>query len=249
LIPADTDRGGVIVRPEDIKALTFDVGGSVFDWQTPIRAAIIDLNSDRGTDINEAEFALDWRAEFFKVLGAVRDGSRPWMSADAILRAALDELDGRYRTLALSGGDKESLTRVWHHMHAWPEVPEAVARLRTRYPVVVLTILSVSIVIDCSRRSGLAWDAILSGELIGHYKPDPECYLAAARLLQLEPREVLMVAAHPGDLQAARNVGMGTARMAPNLEEPDMGGIDIDPKQTDDFFAENYNDLADQLCG
>ena len=229
---------------EGVKALTFDVGGSIFDWQTATRSAVRQLAQERGVTVDDAEFAFTWRRRMFEQLGEVRSGARPWQNADQIHRAVLDELAEQFPALALDAGDRDALNRAWHRMGVWEDVPDAIKRLRERYVVSILTVLSLAIVVDSSKFAGIDWDAYLSCEFLGCYKPDAEAYQTAARLLGAEPAETMMVAVHPPDLAAAARAGLRTAYVKPKLEEAGSRGA------TDafDIRAEDYRDLARQLC-
>lgn len=231
----------------EIEALTFDVGGTVFDWQTAIQRRVRPMAQTRSAGIDVAQFAMDWRARFFQLLAEVRDGKRAWCSADALQLASLEELSGTYAPLKLDDTDRADLVEVWHSMDVWPDFPEALARLRTRYRVVVLTVMSFAIVVDSSRHAGISWDGILSGEFMRHYKPDPEAYLEAAERIRVAPGNTMMVAAHPFDLRASMRAGFRTAYVRPKLNEP-LGVDDKDPSDFD-IQADDFTDLANQLVG
>ena len=226
-----------------IKALTFDVGGSVFDWQTATRKAVRGIADARGVEVDDGAFAMTWRRRMFEELGKVRRGDLPWQNADQLHRAVLDELADAYPQLELTARDRDDLNRAWHRMGVWDDVPEALRRLREHYIVSILTVLSLSIVVDSSRHSGIDWDAYLSCEFLGVYKPAAEAYQMAARLLGAEPHEVMMVAVHPGDLLAAQRAGMKTGYVKPKLWEPGAEG----PTDGFDVSAEDYGDFARQL--
>ena len=228
-----------------VKLLTFDVGGSVFDWQTSTRTAVGELASARGVEIDVAEFCFTWRRRMFEQLTKVRHGEISWRNADQLHLDVLDELAGTYPQLNLSTQDKVDLNEAWHRMGVWEDVPAALVRLRDHYTVSILTVLSMSIVVDSSKHAGIDWDAYLSCELLGVYKPEAEAYQKAASIFRLEPSETMMVACHPPDLAAAQRAGLKTAYVKPKVwemgSEGDYSGFDI--------IAEDYSDLADQLCG
>ena len=230
---------------DDIKVLTFDVGGSIFDWQTATRTAVRTLASERGVAVDDRAFCFTWRRRMFEQLAEVRHGKRPWQNADAIHRAVLDELAEEYPSLELTADDRDALNRAWHRMDVWEDVPESLVALRERYVVAILTVLSLSIVVDSSKHAGIDWDAYLSCEFLGVYKPEAEAYRAGARLLGATPEETMMVAVHPPDLAAAQRAGLRAAYVKPKLEEMgsrgDTGGFEV--------IAEDYRDLARQLCG
>ena len=227
-----------------IKALTFDVGGSIFDWQTATRQAVRALADARGAAVDDAEFAMTWRRRMFEELSRVRSGELPWQNADQLHRAVLDELADAYPQLELSEPDRDELNRAWHRMGVWDDVPAALEQLREHYIVSILTVLSLSIVVDSSRHAGIDWDAYLSCEFLGAYKPDAVVYRTAARLLGAEPDEVMMVAVHPGDLLAAQRAGLKTAYVKPKLWEPGAEG----PTDVFDISADDYGALARRLC-
>jgi 2-haloacid dehalogenase len=232
-----------------IEALTFDVGGSVFDWKSAVRQEVEARARALGTDVDSEAFAIDWRRGMFELLDQIQKGQIPRLNADEMHRSALDAVIPKYSNMALSSHNLDEMNQVWHRMPVWPEFPAALNRLKTRYRVVVLTILSFAIVVDSSKFNGLTWDGILSCEFLSHYKPDKEAYLAACRLLGLPPEQVMMVAAHPLDLKAAGAAGLRTAFVEPKLAEPDRPGLRTEPTpEAYDYYAQNYTELADQLC-
>ena len=195
---------------EKVKGLFFDVGGTVFDWKNTIREEIQRLADEKGDVIDSEAFAIDWRGAMFRVHNRVRQGDLPWMNADEMHLRALDSMAGKYPLL--SGIDGEALVKAtWHRLRAFAGAQGAITRLRTRYTVVVLTILSWESIVSSSKAAGVQWDGILSCEFLGYYKPSLQSYRKAVRLLGLKPEEAMMVAAHEGDLAAARTAGMHTA--------------------------------------
>lgn len=230
---------------DEVQALAFDVGGTVFDWQTATQTAVGELASSRRVDLDVAAFCLEWRRDMFRQLRRSRRGDAPEMNADELHRFVLDDLGQRYSALELTESDKDGLVEAWHHMDSWPDFGPGLQRLRTNYTCVVLTVMSWSIAVDCSRRNALHWDGILSCEVLGAYKPEPEAYRRGAELLRLEPHEVMMVASHPGDLRASMEVGYRTAFVAARHDEP--GGTDDGNPEDFDVLADDFTDLADQL--
>ena len=230
---------------DQVKALTFDVGGTVFDWQTATRNAVGTLAESRGAEIDVPAFCLKWRGDMFRRLAKVRSGELPWMNADDLHRAVLDPIGDDYPELGLTNADKDGLTEVWHNMESWPEFGPALPRLRSRFTVTVLTVLSWSIAVDCSKKNDLWWDGIMSCEMLGAYKPDNAAYLRGAELLGLEPEQVMMVASHPADLRAAMEVGFRSAFVLPRYDEP--GGNDDGNPEDFDFVAADFTELADLI--
>jgi len=227
-----------------VKALVFDVGGSIFDWQTATRTAVATLAKSRDVTVDDRSFAFDWRRRMFETLAEVRSGDLSWRNADQIHRGVLDELAEKYPALGLSTDDRDQLNRAWHRMDVWEDVPAALTELRDHYIVAILTVLSLSIVVDSSKHAGIDWDAYLSCEFLGTYKPEPKAYQSAARLLGATPEETMMVAVHPPDLLAAQRAGLKTAYVLPKLEEMGSRG----ETSSFDIIAENYGHLAQQLC-
>jgi 2-haloacid dehalogenase len=229
-----------------VRALTFDVGGTVFDWHHTIREEVQRLAGERGVEVDGARFANEWRRGMFEVLDEVRRHDRPWINADAMHREVLDALTERYAELRLSPADCDALNvRCWHRLRAWLGAAEAIERLRSRYTVVVLTILSYAIVVDSSKHNGISWDGVISCEFLGHYKPQAEAYRAGLKLLGVRPEQAMMVAAHPSDLQAAQRVGM-RAGFIPRPDERGEGRAP-EPDPSFDVIAEDFPDFASQL--
>jgi 2-haloacid dehalogenase len=229
---------------EEVKALAFDVGGSVFDWQTAVRSKVTDLAAKHGAEIDDHVFAHHWRRRMFEMLSEVRHGDRPRCNADDLHRTALDELVPQYPGFSLSDDQKDELTDVWHHLDVWSDFPEALEKLRQHYKVVILSVLSWSILLDSSKHAGISWDGLISCEFLNHYKPDPEAYQQCATLLRLPVDQVMMVAVHPPDLMAASRAGMCTGYVKPKVDEAGSQG---DPSGFD-LIADDYGHFADLIC-
>lgn len=211
---------------DSVKALVFDVGGTVFDWRGSIRQEVQALAKERSVDCDTSAFAVDWRRRMFVLLERMRGGELARTNADGLHRLALDEILPDYPDLELTPADRDQLNEVWHHLKVWPDFPDVLMELKRRRRVIVLSVLSWAIVVDSSKERGLLWDGILSCEFLGHYKPDHEAYLGAIRLLRLHPEEAMMVAAHPGDLRAAAEVGYRTAFVARHEMSGPHGSVD-----------------------
>ena len=204
---------------DKVKALFFDVGGTIFDWKNTARERIQSLADANGVSIESEAFAYAWREEMFKVHKQVRHGNLSWMNSDDMHLMALDHLTARYPLL--DNIDRRDLVvSTWHQLQVFDGAPEAITRLRTRYTVVVLTILNWHSIVTSSKLAGVQWDGILSCEFLGYYKPSKQAYLKAVRLLGLNPEEAMMAAAHEGDLAAAQATGMRTAYV--NVPEKDI---------------------------
>jgi 2-haloacid dehalogenase len=231
-----------------VKVLTFDVGGTVFDWHSAVSHEVAEIAQAKGVPVDASAFAIAWRELFFGALSRVRNGTLRRLNADGIHRLTLDELSPKYPDLHLTDAEMDALTDVWHRLPAWPDVDHAILRLRSGYTVVVLTVLSFSIVVDSSKFSLLDWDGIISCEFLQHYKPDLDAYLDGLELLGVEPHEAMMVAAHPWDLKAAKEAGLATAYVPRPLERGAATKLEATLPDVD-VNARDFTDLADQLLG
>ena len=230
----------------EVKALTFDVFGTVVDWYSSIVAEGERFGDTRGIDIDWAQFALKWRAGYGPAMGKVRRGELPWQNIDALHRLILDNLLEEFNITDLSEADRDHLNRVWHRLMPWSDAVNGLKRLRKRYIVATLSNGNVALLTNMAKFAGLPWDCILSAELTHHYKPDPEVYETAAALLGLSPSEVMMVAAHPGDLRASQAVGFQTA-LVPRPLEYGPGRVQEVTAHPSDLVASDFNELADLL--
>ena len=231
----------------EVKALAFDIFGTVVDWRGSIISEGEDVWTDKGVDVDWPEFADRWRGGYGPSMQRVRTGELPWMNIDALHRLILDDLLEQYQVAGLSEADKVQLNKVWHRLNPWPDVASGLARLRKRFVVASLSNGNVALLVNMARHGGLCWDCVLSAELAGHYKPDPEVYQTAAALLGLEPREVMMVAAHNGDLKGSKAVGFRTAFVHRPREFGPEQTTDLVPGPFVDVVANDFNRLADRL--
>ena len=178
----------------------------------------------------------------------VRTGELPWTLIDDLHRMILDDILPKHGLDNLTEAERTEFNRVWHRLDPWPDSVEGLTRLKEEYIIASLSNGNVSLLVNMAKYGGLPWDTVLSSELAGHYKPDREVYLTAARLLGRAPENVMMVATHPGDLRAAAGAGMKTAYVARPLEHGPNSGRGR-PSETDKFdvTATDFLDLADQL--
>lgn len=230
-----------------VKALTFDVFGTVVDWRSSIIREGRELGARRGVEVDWPRFADDWRGGYGPAMQRVRSGELPWTRIDDLHRMILEGLLPRYGLESLDEAERDHLNRVWHRLQPWPDAVSGLTRLRTRFLLATLSNGNVSLLANMAKRAGLPWDVVLSAELARQYKPDPGVYRTAADLLGLEPGEVMMVAAHAGDLRAAAGVGFRTAYVPRPLEYGPDRAVDTPPPGSFDMVARDFNDLADQL--
>ena len=230
-----------------VKALTFDVFGTVVDWRSAIIREGKAFGHHKGLEVDWERFADAWRAGYRPTMDRVRRGDLPWINIDGLHRLILDELLDRFVIAGLSDPEKEHLNRVWHRLDPWPDAVNGLQRLRQRYIVASLSNGNMALLVNMAKHAGLPWDCVLSSELSRHYKPDPHVYQAAADLLGLQAREVMMVAAHNGDLMAAHAVGFRTAFVLRALEYGPTQTTNLEADPSVDVVAADLGDLADKL--
>ncbi len=225
-----------------VRALTFDIFGTVVDWHGSIAAEVRQM----GLPMDGGAFALAWRAGYQPAMQEVRSGALPWTNIDGLHRRILDRILAE-RGIVLPEADAARLNLAWHRLAPWPDSVPGLARLKQRFVIASLSNGNVSLLVNMAKHGGLPWDAVLSAELFGHYKPDPEVYLGAARLLGLQPGEVMMAAAHPSDLRAAAACGLRTAYIARPLERGPGGGMEPCTPGEFDIEVESIEALAAAL--
>lgn len=234
-----------------VRALVFDVFGTVVDWRGSIVREAGALARAKGLALDAAAFADAWRAGYQPAMQRVRSGAVGWTSIDTLHREILDTLIPRFGLDSLDEAERAHLNRAWHRLDPWPDTVAGLTRLKARTTIATLSNGNVALLVDMARHAKLPWDTVLSAELMGHYKPDPETYLGAARLLGHAPDELMMVASHPGDLRAAARVGLRTAwvkrpfEYGPNPER--RPPPDAEPGDRFDVEADDFLDLATRL--
>ena len=229
----------------DVKALFFDVFGTLVDWRTSIAREAEAMLKPQGYTLDWLAFADAWRGEYQGAMDEVRYGRIPFCKLDVLHRQNLDRILPRFK-VTLSDAQCRELNLAWHRLDAWPDVPGGLTRLKRRYRLAPVSNGNISLMVDLARRNGLPWDAILGAEIAGDYKPKPRVYLAAAAALDLAPHECMMVAAHTRDLMAAAALALRTAHIArPNEHGPGRG--EAAPTQPVDIAASSIEDLARQL--
>src|SRR5919106_5094723 len=230
-----------------VKALTFDVFGTVVDWRGSIIRQGEKFATERGLKVDWAAFADTWRGAYRPSMDRVRRGELPWTNLDALHRMVLDELLVKFGIGGLSEAEIDDLNRVWHRLDPWPDSVPGLTRLRTRFVLATLSNGNVALLTNMAKYGGLPWDCILSAELAKHYKPDPETYQTAADLLGLQPEQVMMVAAHKDDLRAAQRVGLKAAFVTRPYERGPNHTPDLTPDPAFEVNASDFNDLAAKL--
>ena len=227
-----------------IKALTFDTGGTILDWHSGVCSAFQWIGERHGISLDWHTVTNDYRRLAMKgIVGQVQ----PAFNMDDVHRAALDEVLSNYSLQQLGPQDRWQIFHAWHELTVWPDFPAALARIRQKLPAISFTMLPLSLVLDVSRQNNLDWDAVISCEMIGVYKPHPEAYLKAAQWLGMAPAEILMVACHNFDLNAARSCGFKTAFVRRPDEWGPQGPPDPTPHPGCDIVVDGFDALADKL--
>jgi 2-haloacid dehalogenase len=220
----------------DVKAILFDTFGSVVNWRASLIRDFSAWGAARGFAADWVGLVDAWRQAYAPSMDKVRKGALPWSNLDALQRISLAEIGPRFGLPdILPAADRDYLLRGWHRLDPWPDAVPGLTRLRKKYIIAPLSNGNVALLVNMARRAGLPWDMVFATELFRRYKPDPETYLGAAALLGLAPGEVMMAAAHNGDLAAARALGLKTAFFARPFE--------YGPHQVHDFSAESGWDV------
>lgn len=235
---------GIEIDGVTVRALVFDVFGTVVDWRSSIVEEGRIFTQFTGIDVDWARFADGWRHKYGPSMDRVRKGAAPWQNLDALHRASLEELLTEFGVTSLPEEHKDRLNRVWHRLQPWPDSVPGLTRLRTRYTLATLSNGNVALLTNMAKHAGLPWDCILSAELVRAYKPDPAVYQMAADLLGLHPTEIMMVAAHQGDLRAAASVGLRTAFVPRPLEWGPDFKVDVTPDPSFNVVAADFGELA-----
>ena len=227
-----------------IRALVFDVFGTVVDWRSSIIREGELLGHAKNLKVDWAAFADAWRAGYRPAMNRTAKGE--WANIDTLHRSILNELLAKF-DLHLEENEIRHLNLAWHRLMPWPDSVPGLNRLKTRYIVATLSNGNVSLLVDMAKNAGLPWDTVLSGELIEKYKPDPEVYRMAARLLGAAYDETMLVAAHPPDLLGAQRAGIRTAYVPRPLEHGPKPLVPPPAGAKFDYTASDFLDLARQL--
>ncbi|GAA3154460.1 haloacid dehalogenase type II [Blastococcus jejuensis] len=227
----------------DVRALVFDVFGTVVDWRSGVAR---EVRRVLGPGVDAHAFADAWRARYVPSMERVRTGDLPWTPLDELHRISLDEVLANLGRTDVDAATRDELVLAWHRLDPWPDVVPGLTRLARSHVLAPLSNGNVALIVDLAKRAGLPWDLVLGAEIVQHYKPDAEVYDAAPRLLALAPSEVLMVAAHVDDLAAARGRGLRTAY----VHRPDeFGGMRVPPVSDPDadLSVGSLVELAERL--
>lgn len=229
------------------KAILFDTFGSVVDWRTSLIDDLSAYAATRGITADWPALVDAWRANYAPSMDRVRKGQQPWTKLDDLHRATLDMLIDQMSIQGLTEADRDHINRGWHRLKPWPDAIPGLTRLKAKFTIAPLSNGNVALLLNMAKHAGIPWDMICAAELFHHYKPDPETYLGAAELLGLKPEEVMMAAAHNGDLHAARTCGLQTAFFPRPTEYGPHQSRDFTAEGPFTIVAKDIEDLATQL--
>lgn len=236
-----------------VKALLFDVFGTVVDWRSGIANEVKKIANKNKIVINANDFADAWRAEYQPAMEEIRKGNRSFTILDILHMENLKKISSRFGLDKLSSDDFDLLVKAWHRLPGWPDSSEGLNKLKTKFIIATQSNGNIALMVNMAKYSNLNWDVILGAEVVGHYKPEPEAYLKACRALHLSPEECMMVAAHDDDLKAASLQGMKTGYVHRPYEYGKDKLFDISQvndykgDRSWDFISRDLNDLAYQL--
>jgi 2-haloacid dehalogenase len=230
-----------------IKAFVFDVFGTVVDWRSGVAREAAPFLNRYAPGQDAFDFADAWRREYSPAMEEVRSGRRPYVRLDVLHRENLVKVLNHYGIVGVPDAEIDELNLAWHRLDPWPDSVEALRRLKREWIIAPLSNGNIRLMVDMARRAGLPWDAILGAEVVRAYKPSPQVYSETAEILGLAPAEVCLVAAHNGDLAAARQCGLATAFVARPTEHGPHQRTDLKAEQAWDCVVDDLNELANQL--
>ncbi|MEM9028296.1 MAG: haloacid dehalogenase type II [Pseudomonadota bacterium] len=232
---------------DTVKAVLFDVFGTVVDWRTSVTRELRSFGHARGLDADWESFADEWRSLYQPAMEEIRAGRRPFTILDTLHRENLDTLLARHNFPQFTESELEHLVTIWHRLEPWPDVIEGLYRLKRRYIIATLSNGNIGLMVRMARHSGLPWDTILGAEVTKAYKPTQQAYLGCAQALNLKPDACMLVAAHNDDLRAAQNVGFRTAFVLRPTEHGPAQTKDKHATAPWDIVTDSLNGVADAL--
>ncbi|MCL0031029.1 haloacid dehalogenase type II [Dehalococcoidia bacterium] len=230
----------------EIKAILFDVFGTVVDWRTSIAKEARTFGEKHNVSGDWFQFADQWRHAYNSQIHEVNSGKRKWISVDEIHKEKLVSLLKEYRFPIMNESEICEFNNAWHRLKPWPDAVPGLTRLKSKYTIATLSNGNISLLTNMAKNAGLPWDAILSSEIVKKYKPDPSVYQNGAKFLGQKPSQTLMVAAHKFDLIGALASGLRVA-MVVRPREFGSNKADLENDSKWDFYSTDFNDLADQL--
>jgi 2-haloacid dehalogenase len=230
----------------DVQIIAFDVFGTLVDWRSSIVAELARVGERAGVRADWPKVADAWRARYGPTLASVIRGEREYQPLDVLHAIMLDEVVAEFGLAGLGPSDRAELVRGWYQLTPWPDSAPGLLALRERYLLTPLSNGGIGLLTRLARSAGLRFDCILSAELAASYKPDPRVYALPGDYFGVRPDQVLMVAAHPGDLDAAKRAGLRTAFVPRPLEWGPDGPVPVAPASAD-LVADDLIGLAARL--
>ncbi len=232
---------------KNVKAMTFDVFGTVVDWRSSIAREAKMMGEQKGFDFDWDNFADKWRAGYGPSMNKVRTGELPWTKIDVLHRMILDELLSEYNITNLTESEKDHFNRAWHRLDPWPDSVPGLTELKKNYVISPLSNGNVALLVNMAKYGGLPWDTVLSAELAQHYKPDPEAYQSTSEFLGFPIGQIMMVAAHKNDLKSAKGQGMMTGYIPRPKEHGPNTTVDSNPEDYIDIIGEDFVDFVNKM--
>ena len=232
---------------KNVKAMTFDVFGTVVDWRSSIAREAKMMGEQKGFDFDWDNFADKWRAGYGPSMNKVRTGELPWTKIDVLHRMILDELLSEYNITNLTESENDHFNRAVHRLDPWPDSVPGLTELKKNYVISPLSNGNVALLVNMAKYGGLPWDTVLSAELAQHYKPDPEAYQSTSEFLGFPIEQIMMVAAHKNDLKSAKGQGMMTGYIPRPKEHGPNTTVDSNPEDYIDIIGENFVDFANKM--
>lgn len=234
-------RKAVNKQPAQVRAILFDTFGTTVDWQSSMIAHAERLGEEKGINADWSGLVDAWRAQYPSAIKPVREGKRPWTDFDTLHRERLDKILPKFGAAQrLTPADRDLLTDGWHYLDPWPDVVPILQRLKPYFVLGPLSNGTTRQMVDLARWGHLPWDVVFGADMFRTYKPDKKLYLGAAAFLALEPAEILLVAAHNQDLEAAKSNGLRTCFVHRSSEDPKPTGIY-------DHVVDDFKHLAHRL--
>jgi 2-haloacid dehalogenase len=230
-----------------IKALVFDVFGTVVDWRSGVARDAQPFLTRHAPNLDASDFADAWRREYSPAMEKVRSGRRPFVRLDVLHRENLVKVLAHFGIANVPEPEIDELNLAWHRLDPWPDAVAALLRLKRRFIIAPLSNGNIRLMVDMARRAALPWDAILGAEVVRAYKPSPQVYSETAEILGISPHELCLVAAHNNDLAAARRVGLSTAFVLRPTEHGPHQTSDLQAAEAWDFVVGDLHELATQL--
>ena len=231
-----------------VKAVLFDVLGTLVDWRGSLIADLTQFGRERGISADWHAFADAWRAAYRPSMQRVRSGELAWTILDRLHRLSLDRLIEEFGIGGLSEQDRQHINRLWHRLRPWPDTVEGLLQIKRSYIIGPLSNGNLALLVNMAKAANLPWDVVFGSDLFHHYKPDPEVYLGACALLDLAPGEVMLVAAHNDDLAAARRLGLRTGFVPRPQEYGPNQKRDLQAEEAWDVVAPDLVALAQALA-